>query len=49
VSTGRILAHELGHAVMGTCDCGPGRMRNIILNENPIAGEFEKGLRRTAY
>ena len=34
--TRRILAHELGHAVMGTRDVGPGRMDNIHLNENPI-------------
>lgn len=36
-STSRIIAHELGHAVFGTRDDGPGRMNNVIANENPIA------------
>lgn len=32
----RFIAHELGHAVEGTDDDGPGRMNNVIQNENPI-------------
>lgn len=37
-----ILAHELGHAVTGTCDCGPGRLDNVKQNENPV--RVERGL-----
>jgi RHS repeat-associated protein len=32
----RIIAHELGHAAMGTHDDGAGRMNNVIRNENVI-------------
>ncbi|WP_158241384.1 RHS repeat-associated core domain-containing protein [Dyella sp. AD56] len=35
-SLSRFIAHELGHAVEGTDDDGPGRMNNVIQNENPI-------------
>jgi hypothetical protein len=35
-STLRILAHELGHAVFGTLDDGPGRMNNVRQNENAV-------------
>jgi hypothetical protein len=35
-STLRILGHELGHAAFGTRDDGPGRMNNVLQNENPI-------------
>jgi hypothetical protein len=36
----RLLAHELGHAVTGTKDSGPGRMDNVNENENPIVTEL---------
>lgn len=39
-STARIIGHELGHAVFGTGDVGPGRMSNVLANENPIAVEL---------
>jgi len=32
----RIIAHELGHAAMGTRDDGPGRMNNVNANENVV-------------
>ena len=32
----RVLAHELGHAVGGQLDDGPGAMNNVNANENPI-------------
>jgi len=32
----RLMAHELGHAVYGYRDDGPGRMRNVLKSENPI-------------
>lgn len=35
-STTRIVAHELGHAIVGTRDDGSKRMNNVNLNENPI-------------
>lgn len=35
-----IIAHELGHAVAGTRDDGPGQMNNINKNENPIAKDL---------
>jgi len=39
--TSRILAHEFGHAVFGDDDyMGQPQMRNVILNENPIAREM---------
>ena len=39
-TTTRIIAHEFGHAVMGTRDDGPNRMNNVIENENPIMREL---------
>lgn len=43
----RILAHEIGHtpAADGCLDDGPGRMNNVLRNENPIAnslGEYSR-------
>jgi len=38
--TDRILGHEIGHAVTGTEDNGPGQMNNVIQNENPIATQL---------
>ncbi|GHC65207.1 FG-GAP-like repeat-containing protein [Roseibacillus persicicus] len=35
-STTRIIAHELGHAIMGDRDNGPLNLHNTIRNENPI-------------
>jgi hypothetical protein len=46
-STAIILAHELGH-VAGTYDVGPGKMDNVIQNENPVRQELGYPL-RTAY
>jgi RHS repeat-associated protein len=48
-STLRIIAHELGHAVTGTHDDGPGRMNNVNANENPIATQSGEPYRRTQY
>jgi RHS repeat-associated protein len=45
--TAIILAHELGH-VAGTYDVGPGKMDNVIQNENPVRQELGYPL-RTAY
>lgn len=46
-SKATVLGHELGHAI-GYWDDGPGRMNNVIVNENPIrAGLGEPP--RTAY
>jgi hypothetical protein len=39
-TTTRLLAHEFGHAIMGTQDDGPGRMNNIRQNETPIMLEL---------
>jgi hypothetical protein len=39
-TTRRVIAHEFGHAIMGTRDDGPGRMNNVRLNENPIMREL---------
>ncbi len=36
----RIIAHELGHAVFGIGDAGPGRLSNVLANENPIMLEL---------
>ena len=47
-STARTLAHEMGHAATNVGDTGPGKMDNVILNENPVA--IELGLSpRTGY
>ena len=46
--TSRIIAHEFGHAVFGDGDVnymGQPRMRNVILNENPIMEELGEGSR----
>jgi RHS repeat-associated protein len=48
-STARIIAHELGHAVTGVGDTGPGNMDNVILNENPIATQLGEPYSRTRY
>jgi len=48
-STQRIIAHELGHAVTGIHDDGPGRMNNVNQNENPIATQLGEPYRRTQY
>lgn len=32
----RMIAHEMGHAVTGIKDDGPGNMNNVKANENPI-------------
>jgi hypothetical protein len=44
-STERVLAHEIGHAATGIEDTGPGRMDNVIANENPIVTELGLGAR----
>jgi hypothetical protein len=44
----RIMAHEYGHAIMRICDCGAGRMLNVLLNENAIVREFNLAP-RTSY
>ncbi|HET9638332.1 MAG TPA: RHS repeat-associated core domain-containing protein [Allosphingosinicella sp.] len=47
-ATEQVVAHELGHGVMGDLDDGPGQMNNINKNENPVASSL--GLpERTAY
>jgi|GEM_PF-3516225 len=33
----RRIGHELGHAVFGTDDAGPRKMKNVLENEEPIA------------
>jgi len=47
-SLARIIAHELGHSLMGDDDDGPCRMNNINKNENPVAAALGQPL-RTAY
>jgi RHS repeat-associated protein len=47
-SLARIIAHELGHSLMGDADDGPCRMNNIKRNENPVVGALGEPL-RTAY
>lgn len=47
-SLARILAHELGHSLMGDGDDGPCRMNNVNKNENPVATALGQPL-RTAY
>jgi len=40
----RIAAHELGHIAFGTGDVGPGRMLNVMTNENVVMrqlGDFD--------
>lgn len=40
-----VVAHELGHAIMGDGDNGPNRMNNVNRNENPVRrplGESER-------
>jgi RHS repeat-associated protein len=49
LSTQRIIAHELGHAVTGTGDAGPGNMDNVNQNENPIATQLGEPYMRTQY
>lgn len=39
-SNTRWIAHEFGHAIMGTRDDGPNRMNNVIANETPIMREL---------
>jgi hypothetical protein len=48
-STARIIAHELGHAVTGVGDTGPGNMDNVNQNENPIATQLGEPYSRTQY
>jgi RHS repeat-associated protein len=48
-STQRIIAHELGHAVTGTDDDGPGRLNNINQNENPIMNALGQPSRTSYY
>jgi RHS repeat-associated protein len=45
----RIVAHELGHAVMGYSDDGPGRMNTVNKVENPIMLQLSETYRRTTY
>jgi RHS repeat-associated protein len=47
-SLARIIAHELGHSLMGTRDDGLCRMNNVNQNENPVAQSLGQPL-RTAY
>ncbi len=47
-SLDRILAHELGHAITGIKDDGPGNMANVFANENPIMDALGEP-RRTQY
>jgi RHS repeat-associated protein len=48
-SSERILGHEIGHtpAADGACDDGPGRMNNVLRNENPIANSLGQPSRTT--
>jgi len=48
-TTHRILPHELGHAVTGTDDTGPGRLDNVNQNENPISRQLGDRYSRTKY
>jgi RHS repeat-associated protein len=41
----RKIAHELGHAVFGDRDIGPGRLENTIRNETPIMKELHQPVR----
>ena len=43
-----LLAHELGH-FMGYGDNGPDKMRNVIVNENPVRLELGYPARTTYY
>lgn len=45
----RIVAHELGHAVMGADDDGPRNMKNVNGNENPIMRQLGDQDDRTQY
>jgi RHS repeat-associated protein len=45
--TDRIVWHDIGHAVTGTEDSGPGRMDNVRQNENPIAQSLGEPARTT--
>jgi RHS repeat-associated protein len=42
-----LLAHELGHAVFGTKDDGPGRLNNTNRAENPVRHDLHLPLRRS--
>lgn len=44
-SVERLIAHELGHSIMGTLDDGYGQMNNVFYNENPIMYELGKPIR----
>ena len=41
----RKIAHELGHAVFGDRDIGPGRLENTLKNETPIMKELGEAVR----
>ncbi len=45
----RIIAHELGHAAMGTSDDGPMRMNNVNKHENVIMRELGDTNDRVTY